>query len=93
MVPSDMRRARSGHKLKYKRFPVYARKQFFTVSTEHWYRLSREFVESPDLETFKSQLDMVLGNLPWVAVLAGPYELQRGPSNFKHSVSLKINKS
>ena len=36
---------------------------------KHWHRLSREVVESPSLEIFKSHLDMVLGSWLWVALL------------------------
>ena len=31
--------------------------------TEHWNRLPREVVESPSLETFKTNVDTYLGNL------------------------------
>lgn len=31
--------------------------------TEHWHRLCREVVQSPSFVIFKSQLDVVLGNL------------------------------
>jgi len=34
--------------------------------TKHGHRLPREAVESPHMETFKSHLDMVLGN--WLKV-------------------------
>jgi len=38
-------------------------KHFFTANvTDNWHRMSREVVESPSLEKFKSFLDMVLGN-------------------------------
>jgi len=37
------------------------RKNFFTLrATEPWHRLSREVVESPSLEIFKTRLDKVL---------------------------------
>lgn len=29
---------------------------------EYWHRLSKEVVESPSLEIFKSFLDMIMGN-------------------------------
>lgn len=34
------------------------------LGVEHWQSLPREVVESLSLETFKTQLDMVLDNLP-----------------------------
>lgn len=37
--------------------------------TKHWYRLPKEAKESLSLEVYKSHLDMVLGNLFWVALL------------------------
>ncbi|KAK4807180.1 hypothetical protein QYF61_024300 [Mycteria americana] len=53
----------NGHKRKHRRFRLNIKKNVFTVRvTEHWNRLSREVVESPSLEIFKSHLDMVLGN-------------------------------
>jgi len=30
---------------------------------KHWNRLPKEFVESPSLDVFKTQLDTVVGNL------------------------------
>ncbi|KFZ68553.1 hypothetical protein N338_00564, partial [Podiceps cristatus] len=52
-----------GHKLKQRRLPLNIRKHFLTGRvTEHWHRLLREAVESASLETFKSHLDIVLGN-------------------------------
>ncbi|KFV84740.1 hypothetical protein N308_02805, partial [Struthio camelus australis] len=51
-------------KLKYRKFQFNIRKHFFTVRVvEHWNRLSREIVESLSLEMFKTQMDMVLGQL------------------------------
>jgi len=39
------------------------RNAFIARMTEHWHRLPREVVESPSLQTVKTQLVMVLGNL------------------------------
>lgn len=54
---------------------------FSTVQvTEHWHRWPRGVVESPPLKIFQSYLDMVLGNLFWVALLeqrVGPDDPQR----------------
>lgn len=37
---------------------------FFTLRVvKHWHSLPREVVESPSMETLKTQLDMVMGNL------------------------------
>lgn len=37
---------------------------FFTVRVvKHWNRLPREFMESPSVEMFKNQLEMILDNL------------------------------
>ncbi|KAK4830659.1 hypothetical protein QYF61_012539 [Mycteria americana] len=59
----------NGHKEKH-RFQLNIRKHFFPVRvTKHWHKLPREIVESPSLETFKSSLDMVLGNLLQVILL------------------------
>jgi len=47
----------NGHKMDGK-FCTNMQKKFFTVRvTEHYNRLPREVVESPSLETFKTQLD------------------------------------
>jgi len=60
----------SGHELKHIKFCLKSREHFFTVRVnKHWHRLSREVVESPSLEIFKSHLDMVLGSWLWVALL------------------------
>ncbi|KGL83838.1 hypothetical protein N309_06155, partial [Tinamus guttatus] len=51
----------NGHKLKYNKFHLHVRKNFFTVRvTEPWNRLPREAVESPFLEIFQTRLDAVL---------------------------------
>ena len=52
------------HKLERRKFYANIRKNVFTVwVTEHWNRLSREIVESPSLEIFKTCLDAFLYNL------------------------------
>jgi len=68
-VHSDRTRG-DGQKLKYRRFSLNIKKQFFPVRvTEHWHRLPREAVECPSLEKFQSRLDIVLGNHLYVALL------------------------
>ncbi|KFV87710.1 hypothetical protein N308_08826, partial [Struthio camelus australis] len=54
----------NGHKLNHRKFHLNLRINFLTVRVrEHWNRLPREVVESPSLETFKSCLDVILGNM------------------------------
>jgi len=63
VVPSDRTRGK-GHKLKYRKFHLKMRKNFFALRVmEHWPRLPREAVESPSLEIFKPHLDKVLCSL------------------------------
>ncbi|KFV84373.1 hypothetical protein N308_15990, partial [Struthio camelus australis] len=63
VVPSDRTRG-SGHKLEHRKFHLNVKKNFLTVRvTEHWHRLPREVVESPSLEIFKTQLDVILCNV------------------------------
>ncbi|KFV85581.1 hypothetical protein N308_05604, partial [Struthio camelus australis] len=54
----------NGHKLKRRKFHLNMRRNFLTVRVaEHWKMLPREAVESPSLETFKTRLDVILGNM------------------------------
>jgi len=63
VVPSDRTRG-SEHKLKYRKFQLNMRKNFFPLrTTEHWNRLPREAVDSPTLEIFQTCLEVVLCSL------------------------------
>jgi len=64
-------RARSnGFKLKEGRIRLDISKKCFTMRVvKPWNRLSREVVESPSLEIFKTHLDEVLCSLLWVTLL------------------------
>ena len=54
----------NGFKLIEGRFSLDIRMKLFTRNmTGHWNRLSREAVDAPSLEAFKSRLDGALGNL------------------------------
>lgn len=53
------------HKLKNGKFSLNTGKHFFTVRVvSHWNRLPREVVESSSFEIVKTQMDVVLDNLP-----------------------------
>ena len=63
VMPSDRTRD-NGHKLKHRKFSLNMRKNFFPQRVmEHWNSLSREVVESPSLEIFKTRLNKVLCSL------------------------------
>jgi len=57
VVPSDRTRGNC-NKLKYKKFLLNIRMNFFTLRvTEHWNRLPRGIVKSSSLEILKTHLD------------------------------------
>jgi len=63
VVPSNRTRG-NGHKLKYRKFRLNMKKNFFTFRMrEPWNRLPWEVVESPSLEIFKTHLHAVLCSL------------------------------
>ena len=54
----------NGYKLLLERFQMDTKGTFFTMKTiSHWNNFPREMVDSPTLDTFKIQLDMVLGHV------------------------------
>lgn len=60
----------SGHKLKERKLHLnIERNSSVVTTTEHWHRLTKEVVESPSLQIFKTQLVMVLGNLQYLTLL------------------------
>lgn len=73
-VPSARKKG-NGHKVEHRRFPLNIRKHFYIM-----HGLPREVMETPSLEIFKNNVDMVLENLLWVFLFeqkVGPDGLQR----------------
>lgn len=69
IVPIDRTRG-SGHKFKHAKFHLNTRKRFVTLRVvKQWNGLLREIVKSPPIDTFKTRLDMVLGNLLYLTML------------------------
>lgn len=63
-VISSERTRGSGRKSKHRKFHLNIRKNlFYYVGGQTLEQFAREVVESPSLEIFKTQLDMVLRNL------------------------------
>ena len=89
---SDVQWQGKRHKLKHRRFRLNISKHLFTVRvTEHWHRLSREIMESPSLELFKSCLDTDRATcFRWPCLNKGSWtRLPPGlPCTLNHSVSL-----
>lgn len=59
-VLSGSRTGGNGRKLMHTKFHLNTRKNFAVWVATHWYRLPREFVESPSLDTFQNHLDTIL---------------------------------
>lgn len=75
--------AKPWQKMKHRRFLLSPRKYFFTERvTENWHRMTREAVKSPSSMIFKSCLDTVLANWPYLSRDVGPDV----PSSLHHSV-------
>lgn len=54
----------NGHKLKCKKLHLTTGKHTFTVRlVKRWNGLSRQVVESPSMDVFQTQVDVILGNL------------------------------
>ena len=54
----------NSHKVKHRKFRINMQRNFFTERvTEYWNRLSKEAVDSPSLEIFKTHLDTYLCSL------------------------------
>lgn len=62
VTPSDRTRC-SGHKLKYRKYHLNVRQNYFMVSVvKHQHSLPTEVVDCSSLKIFKTQLGKALGN-------------------------------
>lgn len=71
IVPTDWKRG-NAHKLKCMKFHLNTRKHFVALEVvKYWNRLLREAVKSCTVSTstFKTQLEIVLGNLLFLTML------------------------
>lgn len=79
VVPNKRTRGR-GHKLKYRKFPLNRKDNFFTVQVlEHWNKLHREVDEPPSLELLKTLLDQ-----PALVAPALSRDVRRSPEVSSH---------